>query len=87
MESELWDIKDKLPVTLPMIHDGIEGEALLAASKFRQDVEIDRYDRAVAKLTGAERGRLMRAMATIETIKNIMMHGVRSGLISIEGNN
>lgn len=75
----VWDIRDRCAVTLP--YEGeMNGEDLLKATPFRQDVEIDRYERAVRAMPVPERGRFLRSMETADVIVAIVRHGLRLGL-------
>ena len=71
--SEVWDIRDRCPVELPDLGEGtVEGEELLASSAFRQNVELDRYERAVSRMPPEKRRRFLRSMQTASAIMGLV---------------
>jgi hypothetical protein len=60
---DMWDIRDKAPVVLPD-----DGGGPIPTHPVMRDIEIDRYERAVAMMSHPLRMRYYRFMNTIDIL-------------------
>lgn len=76
-ENPVWDIIDRMPVEVPDYEGTLNGDDLLDASQFRQDIEIDRYQRAVMAMPRPAMARFLRSMQTADVIVGIARNAGR----------